>query len=115
MDHAHGMPPQHVLQCALVLSNTLPYMPEGIHLAVVDPGVGGPTRPLAPRTREGRPARGAAHGRRLPRPPRPRGAGEGRVLVGPDTGLLIPAADVLGGTDAAHELANAEYALDTVS
>src|SRR5204862_2575723 len=70
---------------------TLPYMPEGVHLAVVDPGVGGQRRSLALRT------------------------GERRLLVGPDNGLLIPAAEVLGGIEAAHELANPEYALDTVS
>jgi S-adenosylmethionine hydrolase len=91
IDITHGIPPQHVLQGALVLSNTLPYMPEGVHLAVVDPGVGGHRRPLALRT------------------------GDGRVLVGPDNGLLMPAADALGGVAAAHELANPEYALDTVS
>ena len=91
IDITHGIPPQHVLQGALVLRNTLPYMPEGIHLAVVDPGVGGQRRPLALRT------------------------GAGRFLVGPDNGLLIPAAEGLGGIAAAHELANPEYALDTVS
>jgi S-adenosylmethionine hydrolase len=91
IDITHGIPPQHVLQGALVLSNTLPYMPEGVHLAVVDPGVGGQRRPLALRT------------------------GSGCFLVGPDNGLLLPAADGLGGVDAAHELANPDYALDTVS
>ncbi|MGB2875901.1 MAG: SAM-dependent chlorinase/fluorinase [Gaiellaceae bacterium] len=91
IDITHGIPPQHVLQGALVLSNTLPYMPEGVHLAVVDPGVGGHRRALALRT------------------------GEGRLLVGPDNGLLLPAADRLGGIEAAHELANPEYALDSVS
>jgi S-adenosylmethionine hydrolase len=91
IDITHGIPPQHVLQGALVLSNTLPYMPQGVHLAVVDPGVGGHRRPLAIRT------------------------GEGRFLVGPDNGLLLPAADRLGAVDAAHELANPDYALDTVS
>ena len=91
IDITHGIPPQHVLQGALVLCNTLPYMPEGVHLAVVDPGVGGHRRALALRT------------------------GEGRLLVGPDNGLLLPAADGLGGVEAAHELANPDYALETVS
>ena len=91
IDITHGIPPQHVLQGALVLCNTLPYMPQGVHLAVVDPGVGGHRRPLAIRT------------------------GEGRYLVGPDNGLLLPAAERLGSVDAAHELANPDYALDTVS
>jgi S-adenosylmethionine hydrolase len=91
IDITHGIPPQHVLQGALVLANTLPYMPEGVHLAVVDPGVGGQRRPLALAT------------------------GEGRLLVGPDNGLLIPAAERTGGIAAAHEIANPDYALDSVS
>jgi S-adenosyl-L-methionine hydrolase (adenosine-forming) len=91
LDITHGIPPQHVLQGALVLCNTLPYMPEGVHLAVVDPGVGSQRRPLALRT------------------------GDERLLVGPDNGLLIPAAEATGGIDAAHELANPDYALETVS
>ena len=44
IDVTHGIPPQQVLQGALVLANTLPYMPVGVHLAVVDPGVGGSRR-----------------------------------------------------------------------
>ncbi|HYX83613.1 MAG TPA: SAM-dependent chlorinase/fluorinase [Gaiellaceae bacterium] len=91
IDITHGIPPQHVLQGALVLANTLPYMPEGVHLAVIDPGVGGHRRALALST------------------------ADGRRLVGPDNGLLIPAAEALGGAAAAHELVNPEYALDTVS
>ena len=50
----HGIPPGRVLQGALVLANALPYMPAGVHLAVVDPGVGGVRRPLALRDAEGR-------------------------------------------------------------
>jgi S-adenosyl-L-methionine hydrolase (adenosine-forming) len=91
IDVTHGIAPQHVLQGALVLANTTPYMPHGVHLAVVDPGVGGARRALALRS------------------------GDGRLFVGPDNGLLIPAAERLGGIDTVHELANAEYALDNVS
>jgi len=91
IDITHGIPPQHVLQGALVLRDTLPYMPDGVHLAVVDPGVGGSRRALALRTTEG------------------------RLLVGPDNGLILPAADSLGGVEIVHELTNPEYALDTVS
>jgi S-adenosyl-L-methionine hydrolase (adenosine-forming) len=91
IDITHGIPPQQVLQGALVLRNTLPYMPEGVHLAVVDPGVGSHRRPLALR------------------------AGDGQLLVGPDNGLLMPAADRLGGVQAAHELANPDFALESVS
>ncbi|OLE17629.1 MAG: hypothetical protein AUG88_06340 [Actinobacteria bacterium 13_1_20CM_4_68_12] len=39
IDVTHGISPQHVLQGALVLANTTPYMPAGVHLAVVDPGI----------------------------------------------------------------------------
>ena len=91
IDVTHGIPPQQVLQGALVLANTTPYMPQGVHLAVVDPGVGGSRRPLALRS------------------------GDGRILVGPDNGLLVPAAERLGGIAEVHELANADYALDIVS
>ena len=91
IDITHGIRPGHVLQAALTLANTLPYMPAGVHLAVVDPGVGTGRRPLALRD------------------------AEGRLHVGPDNGLLIPAADRFGGVVEAHELANPEYALDSVS
>jgi S-adenosylmethionine hydrolase len=91
IDITHGIRPGHVLQAALTLANTLPYMPAGVHLAVVDPGVGTGRRPLALRD------------------------AEGRLHVGPDNGLLIPAAERFGGVVEAHELANSEYALDSVS
>ena len=91
IDITHGIPPQAVLQGALVLANTVPYMPEGVHLAVVDPGVGGARRPLVLRDETG------------------------RLYVGPDNGLLVPAAERMGGIAAAHELANPDYALQPVS
>ncbi|HET7571824.1 MAG TPA: SAM-dependent chlorinase/fluorinase [Gaiellaceae bacterium] len=91
IDLTHGIRPGHVLQGALMLANTLPYMPEGIHLAVVDPGVGGSRRALALRD------------------------AEGRFHVGPDNGLLLPAAERFGGVAAAHELANPVYSLQPVS
>jgi S-adenosyl-L-methionine hydrolase (adenosine-forming) len=91
IDITHGIRPGHVLQAAVMLANTLPYMPVGVHLAVVDPGVGSSRRPLALRDREG------------------------RAYVGPDNGLLVLAADRFGGVAEAHELANPAYALDSVS
>ena len=91
IDITHGIPPQGVLQGALTLANTLPFMPEGVHLAVVDPGVGSARRPLVLRD------------------------ANGRFYVGPDNGLLIPAAEKLGGITEAHELANPDYALESVS
>jgi S-adenosylmethionine hydrolase len=90
IDITHGIPPTSVLQGALVLSNTIGFMPVGVHLAIVDPGVGGPRRPLALRDRGG------------------------RVYVGPDNGLLLPAAS-RAGIEVAHELANPEYALESIS
>jgi S-adenosylmethionine hydrolase len=91
IDITHGIAPQRVLQGALTLANVLPYMPRGVHLAVVDPGVGSTRRALALRD------------------------GDGRIHVGPDNGLLIPAAEKLGGIAEAHELANPAYALESVS
>ena len=91
IDITHGIAPQAVLQGALALANTLPYMPAGVHLAVVDPGVGTGRRALALRS------------------------GDGRFFVGPDNGLLVPAAERLGGIEAAHELTNPEYMLEPVS
>ena len=67
VDITHGIPAQQILQGALVLANTVPYMPEGVNLAVVDPGVGTDRKALVLRDRSG------------------------RVYVGPDNGLLSPA------------------------
>ena len=91
IDITHGIEPQNVLQGALVLANTLSYMPNGVHLAVVDPGVGTGRRALVLRDRDG------------------------RFYVGPDNGLLLPAVERLSELDAAHELTNPEYALSPVS
>jgi S-adenosylmethionine hydrolase len=90
IDITHGIPAQSILQGALVLANTIGFMPVGVHLAIVDPGVGGPRRPLALRDTEG------------------------RLYVGPDNGLLHPAAS-RNGIEAAHELANPAYALESIS
>jgi S-adenosyl-L-methionine hydrolase (adenosine-forming) len=91
IDITHGIPVGGVLQGALVLENTVSYMPVGVHLAVVDPGVGGARRPLALEDREG------------------------RLYVGPDNGLLLRAAEHQGPVARAHELANPDYALPSVS
>jgi S-adenosylmethionine hydrolase len=91
IDITHGIEPQNVLQGALVLASTLPYMPDGIHLAVVDPGVGGDRMPVALR------------------------AADGRLFVGPDNGLLLVAADRLGGVEEAVELAEPAYRLEPVA
>jgi S-adenosylmethionine hydrolase len=90
IDITHGIPPQAILQGALVLRSTIKYMPVGVHLAVVDPGVGGHRRAVAVRTFDG------------------------RLFVGPDNGLLMLAADELG-VETAHELASVDYRLPDVS
>jgi S-adenosyl-L-methionine hydrolase (adenosine-forming) len=90
VDVTHGIAPQSVLQGALVLANTVPYLPEGVHVAVVDPGVGSARRAVALQA-------------------------DKRIFVGPDNGLLIPAAEKAGGIEAAHEITNRKYALEPVS
>ncbi|MCW2962829.1 MAG: SAM-dependent chlorinase/fluorinase [Actinomycetia bacterium] len=90
IDVTHGIPPQAILQGALVLRSTTRYMPVGVHLAVVDPGVGSHRRPLAVRT------------------------ADGRTFIGPDNGLLSLAADELG-IEAAYELVDERYRLPDVS
>jgi S-adenosylmethionine hydrolase len=90
IDVTHGIAPQSILQGALVLRSTTRFMPVGVHLAVVDPGVGGRRRPLAVST------------------------SDGRAFVGPDNGLLLLAADELG-IGAAHELTDERYRLPDVS
>jgi S-adenosyl-L-methionine hydrolase (adenosine-forming) len=91
IDITHGIQPHEVLQGSIMLANTLPYFPVGVHLAVVDPGVGSQRRSVALRS------------------------GDGRLYVGPDNGLLVPAAEKLGGIEAAHEITNRDYALEPIS
>jgi S-adenosylmethionine hydrolase len=90
IDVTHGIAPQAVLQGALVLRNTTRYLPVGVHLAVVDPDVGGNRRAIAVQT------------------------DDGRLFVGPDNGLLLLAADELG-IAAVHALENERYRLPEVS
>ncbi len=90
LDVSHGVAPQAVTQGALVLARAIPYLPAGVHLAVVDPGVGGDRRALAIQT------------------------GEGRVYVGPDNGLLMLAAD-REAIEGARALTNPRYHLEHVS
>ena len=91
IDITHGIAPHRVLQGALVLANTLPYMPVGVHLAVVDPGVGTQRRAIALRDEEG------------------------RLHVGPDNGLLPRAAESRGRIVAAHEIASGPFTLEPIS
>jgi S-adenosylmethionine hydrolase len=90
IDVTHQVPPQDVRRGAAVLAQTVPWLPPAVHLAVVDPGVGTQRRGIAVVTARG-------------------------ILVGPDNGLLPPAADALGGITAAYELTDPAYHLPVVS
>jgi len=87
-----GVPPQDVRSGALRLARALPFTPPGVHLAIVDPGVGGPRRAVALRC-----------------------AAAPRVLVGPDNGLLLAAAERFGGVGAAVDVSASEWRLRPVS
>ncbi len=71
VDLTHAIPPQAITPAALVLRNAVGWFPPGtIHVAVVDPGVGSERRPIVIET-------------------------DSAWLVGPDNGVLAPAAAVL--------------------
>src|SRR5438105_11652526 len=82
VDIAHSIRKFAVGDGAFILSTALPFMPTGVHLAVVDPGVGTRRRPVALRV------------------------ARGDMLVGPDNGLLMLGAEALGGITDARELDN---------
>jgi len=89
VDISHGVPRQGVLRGALMLQRALPFAAPGVHLAVVDPGVGTRRRPVVIRTKD-----------------------EDRLLVGPDNGLLAPAAERFGGAAEAFDITRSQFALD---
>lgn len=90
IDVTHQVAAQDVRRGAAVLAQTVPWLPPAVHLAVVDPGVGTDRRGVAVVTGRG-------------------------ILVGPDNGLLPPAADALGGVTAAYELADPAFHLPRVT
>ena len=82
VDLAHQCPPHDVMGAALVLGQTYPFFPSGtIHVAVVDPGVGGGRRPLVLET-------------------------EGYRFIGPDNGcfsVVLKRQEVIGVYELTHE------------
>jgi S-adenosylmethionine hydrolase len=92
IDLTHGIARHDVRGGALVLRRSLPFFAPGVHLAVVDPDVGGRRRGIALRTAE-----------------------EDRLLVGPDNGLLSLAAQRFGGTVEAVDIARSPHRLKPVS
>ena len=86
VDITHDVPAFDVRAGGLALVRAVQYLPEGVVLAVVDPGVGGERRCLAVEVENG-------------------------VLIGPDNGLLAPAVAMLGGPQRVVELTAEEYQL----
>lgn len=92
IDLSHDVPGFGVEVGAEILEHATRYMPEdAVYLAVVDPGVGTERRGLALET------------------------SRGTFLVGPDNGLLVPAAEAMGGVARAVSLTNREYQVLPVS
>jgi S-adenosylmethionine hydrolase len=92
LDLTHQVPSFAVEAGAEILQHATRYMPEdSVYLAVVDPGVGTERREVALET------------------------SSGATMVGPDNGLLVPAAEALGGASSAVELTNEEYRIHPVS
>lgn len=92
IDVTHGLAQRDVRGGAIVLRNTLPYTPDrAVHLAVVDPGVGGERRAIALRS------------------------ADDCLFVGPDNGLLALAAEAAGGVTEAFQLTNRKLWLAPLS
>ena len=86
LDITHDVAPFDVRAGSLALARAVQYLPEGLVLAVVDPGVGTDRRCVAVEVEHG-------------------------VLVGPDNGLLAPAVAMLGGPERIFALQNEQYQL----
>jgi S-adenosyl-L-methionine hydrolase (adenosine-forming) len=91
IDLTHGLRRHDVLAGAIVLRNALPYMPVGVHLAVVDPDVGAERRAVALLT------------------------AEGRYLIGPDNGLLSLAASSGDGVVEAADIGTSPLRLEPIA
>lgn len=92
IDLSHEVPGFGIEAGVEILGHATGYMPrDAVYLAVVDPGVGTERRGLALET------------------------SEGTFLVGPDNGLLVPAAEAMGGVASAVSLTNREYQITPVS
>jgi S-adenosylmethionine hydrolase len=92
VDLTHEVPGFGIAAGAEVLEHATRYMPDdAVYLAIVDPGVGTERRALA------------------------LSSANGALLVGPDNGLLVPAAESLGGIAGVVSLTNADYHVRPVS
>ena len=88
-DITHGVAPFDVRAGSLALARAIQYVPPGVVIAVVDPGVGSARRAIAIEVAEGR-----------------------GVLLGPDNGLLASAAAMAGGAERVFELSNTDLHLE---
>lgn len=86
IDIGHDFPRGEVRVAAMALLRAIQYLPQGVALAVVDPGVGTERRAIAARTEWG-------------------------TFVGPDNGLLAPAVAMVGGADLIVSIENEDYRL----
>ena len=86
IDVGHDFPRGDIQSAALALMRSIQYLPEGVALAVVDPGVGTDRRAIAARTPWG-------------------------FFVGPDNGLLAPAVAMVGGADAIVSIEDPRFRL----
>ncbi|MBI3746207.1 MAG: SAM-dependent chlorinase/fluorinase [Chloroflexi bacterium] len=91
VDISHSVRKYAIRDGAYLLWSAVPWMPIGVHVVVVDPGVGTARRAIAIRT------------------------ARGDILVGPDNGVLLPASVALGGPTEARVLENAELMLPRAS
>ncbi|CAA9439139.1 MAG: hypothetical protein AVDCRST_MAG55-3276 [uncultured Rubrobacteraceae bacterium] len=92
IDVTHNLPGFDVIRGAEALRHATRYMPErSVYLAVVDPGDKTKRRALAAEVRSG------------------------AYLVGPDNGILLPAAEALGGIVRAVQLTNPRYQVHPIS
>ncbi|HEX2057687.1 MAG TPA: SAM-dependent chlorinase/fluorinase [Actinomycetota bacterium] len=87
----HNILRQSIRHGAIVLEQSIRFMPESVHLAVVDPSVGSERRAIVIES------------------------GWGEVFVGPDNGLLIPAAEQCGGIKRTHEITERSFLLTPIS
>ncbi|MHB1090543.1 MAG: SAM hydrolase/SAM-dependent halogenase family protein [Ilumatobacteraceae bacterium] len=88
IDLVHEIAPFDVRAGSLALARCIPYVPQGVILAIVDPGVGSSRRGVAISV-----------------------AGGTGIFVGPDNGLLAAAIALAGGAQEAVVLNNSEYQL----
>lgn len=89
IDVTHGVPRGNVRAGALALVRAVQYLPEGVALVVIDPGVGTSRRPIAAETPWG-------------------------YFVGPDNGVLAPAVAMVGGASSVVALEDERFRLPSM-